>query len=203
MLTHGGSLCWGTATVSERTDYSNSQMRFYEAFELEPALSIDADDLKKRFYERSRQWHPDRFGRASAEEQQKALDMTSALNDAFRILRDPASRGEYFFKESGVELSKQLPSGTLEEFFELNMALEELRAGDESFRPQLIEARDKYSGLLNEMGKQLTVFFELYDKYTPSERKIIIEPIQNLLNTRRYIANFLREVDKQLNVLPN
>jgi molecular chaperone HscB len=178
-------------------------MRFYEAFGLEPALSIDADELKQRFYERSRQWHPDRFGRASAEEQQKALDMTSTLNDAFRTLRDPASRGEYFFKEFGVELSKQLSPGTLEEFFELNMALEELRSGDESVRPQLIQARDKYSGLLTEMEKQLVGFFELYDKYTPSQREMIMEPIQDLLNTRRYISNFLREVDKQLNVLPN
>lgn len=178
-------------------------MLYYEAFGLEPALSLDAEDLKKRFYERSRQWHPDRFGRASAEEQQKALNMTSTLNDAFRTLRDPASRGEYFFKESGVELSKQLPSGTLEEFFELNMALEELRSGDESVRPELIGARDKYSGLLAEMEKQLVGFFELYDKCTQSERETIIGPIQDLLNTRRYIANLLREVDKQLNVLPN
>jgi len=178
-------------------------MRFYEAFGLEPALSIDVDDLKKRFYERSRQWHPDRFGRASAEEQQKALDMTSTLNDAFRTLRDPASRGEYFFKESGVELSKQLPSGILEEFFELNMVLEELRCGDESVRPQLVDAKNKHSGLLAKAEKQLVDFFELYDSFTPSEREMIVESIQDLLNTRRYIANFLREVDKQLNVLPN
>jgi molecular chaperone HscB len=178
-------------------------MQFYDAFGLKPALSLDAEDLKKRFYERSRQWHPDRFGRAPAEEQQKALDMTSTLNDAFRTLRDPASRAEYFFKESGVELSKQLPSGILEEFFELNMAIEELRSGDESVRPQLIEAKAKNSALLVGMENQLVSIFELYDTFTPSEREMIIETIQDLLNTRRYIANFLREVDKQLNVLPN
>ena len=27
--------------------------------------SLDPEDLKKRFYERSRQWHPDRFSRAA------------------------------------------------------------------------------------------------------------------------------------------
>ncbi len=50
---------------------------YYEAFGLEPKLSIDAEELKKRFYERSRQWHPDRFSRASAAEQDKALEMTA------------------------------------------------------------------------------------------------------------------------------
>src|SRR5271169_2481201 len=84
-------------------------MRFYEAFGLEPALSLDAEDLKKRFYERSRQWHPDRFSRASADEQQRALDMTALLNDAFRTLRDPITRAEYFLKERGMELSKDAP----------------------------------------------------------------------------------------------
>ena len=78
------------------------KMTYYEALGLEPRLSLDADDLKKRFYERSRQWHPDRFSRASTAEQQKALDMTAMLNDAFRTLRDPVTRAEYFLKENGI-----------------------------------------------------------------------------------------------------
>ena len=84
-------------------------MQYYEALGLEPRLSLDADDLKKRFYERSRQWHPDRFSRAGAVEQQLALDMTAVLNDAFRTLRDPVARAEYFLKEHGIELSKDAP----------------------------------------------------------------------------------------------
>ena len=56
------------------------------------------------------------------------------LNDAFRTLRDPVTRAEYFLRESGLELSKDAPPELLEEVFELNMALEELRGGDESAR---------------------------------------------------------------------
>ncbi len=122
-------------------------MLFYEAFGLEPALSVDVEELKKRFYERSRLWHPDKFSRASAQEQEKALEMTSTLNDAFRTLRDPIARAEYFLKEKGIELSKEAPPELLEEVFELNMALEELRDGDESARPQLIEARERFMSM--------------------------------------------------------
>src|SRR5213078_5222819 len=71
-------------------------MKFYESLGLEPKLALDLDDLKKRFYDRSRQWHPDRFSRGSAEEKQRSEEMTSMLNDAFRSLRDPVSRAEYF-----------------------------------------------------------------------------------------------------------
>src|SRR5580704_15495543 len=119
-------------------------MQFYDASDLEPALALDTEDLKRRFYERSRQWHPDKFSRASVAEQEKALEMTAVLNDAFRTLRDPIARAEYFLKEKGFELSKEAPPELLEEVFELNMALEELREGDDSARPQLIEARTRF-----------------------------------------------------------
>jgi molecular chaperone HscB len=103
-------------------------MDFYDALGLEPKLALDLDDLKKRFYDRSRQWHPDRFSRASSEEKQRSEEMTSMLNDAFRALRDPVSRAEYFLSQSGLELPKDAPPELLEEVFELNMALEEPRA---------------------------------------------------------------------------
>jgi molecular chaperone HscB len=162
-------------------------MRFYEAFGLEPALSLDAEDLKKRFYERSRKWHPDRFSRASAAEQEKALEMTAVLNDAFRTLRDPVARAEYFLKENGFELSKEAPPELLEEVFELNMALEELREGDDSARPQLIEARNRFVAMRDSIDQSLTTTTDL-------------EEVRALLNRRRYIRNLIREVE---NVLPN
>lgn len=172
-------------------------MRFYEAFGLEPQLSIDADDLKKRFYERSRQWHPDKFSRASAQEQEKALEMTAVLNDAFRTLRDPVARAEYFLKENGIELSKEAPPELLEEVFELNMALEELRDGDESARPQLIEARERFVAMRDSIDDALTAAGARYDA-SPDNAEL--DEIHATLNRRRYIRNLIREVE---NVLPN
>jgi molecular chaperone HscB len=172
-------------------------MTYYQAFGLEPALSIDADELKKRFYERSRQWHPDRFSRASAAEQEKALEMTSVLNDAFRTLRDPVARAEYFLKENGIELSKEAPPELLEEVFELNMALEELRDGDESARPQLIEARDRFVAMRDAIDGELA---EAGARYDASKDAAVLDAIRATLNRRRYIRNLIREVE---NVLPN
>ena len=165
-------------------------MQYYESLGLEPKLSIDTEDLKKRFYERSRQLHPDRFSRASADEQQKALDMTALLNDAFRTLRDPVTRAQYFLRESGIELSKEAPPELLEEVFELNMALEELRGGDDSVRPQLAEAQEKFLAMRREIDAELGRLFDSQD----------LEAIRAALNRRRYVSNLIREVEKELNV---
>jgi molecular chaperone HscB len=172
-------------------------MKFYEALGLEPKLALDSDDLKKRFYDRSRQWHPDRFSRASSEEKQRSEEMTSLLNDAFRRLRDPVGRAEYFLEESGLELAKDAPPELLEEVFELNMALEELRSGDASARSQLVSAQERFTGMLSEADLNLASLFRHYDE---TGERTALDQIRAVLNRRKYASNLLRDVEKELNV---
>jgi molecular chaperone HscB len=172
-------------------------MKLYEALGIEPSLALDMEDVKKRFYERSRQWHPDRFSRASAAEQDRALEMTAVLNDAFRTLRDPVSRAEYFLKERGLELSKDAPAELLEEVFELNMALEELREGDESARGQLTEAADKFRAMQLVSDTELAA---LFIKHDAAPEPTTLDQIRAALNRRRYVSNLVRDVEKELHV---
>jgi molecular chaperone HscB len=172
-------------------------MQYYEALGLEPKLALDPDDLQKRFYERSRQWHPDKFTRAGAADQQRALDTTAVLNDAFRTLRNPAARAEYFLKQKQVEFAQEAPAELLEEVFELNMALEELRGGDDSARAQLDAAREKFSAMLGEIDTELA---ELFARYDSTADRAALEETGRSLNRRRYVSNLIREVDKELHV---
>jgi molecular chaperone HscB len=172
-------------------------MQYYEALGLEPKLALDLADLQQRFYQHSREWHPDRFSRGTPEQRQQSLDMTAVINDAYRTLRDPVARAEYFLKENGFELSKEAPPELLEEVFELNMALEEMRGGDDAARPQLESAGERFKRMLSEIDAGLTVLFTSYDSAPGNE---VLEEIHSSLNRRRYISNLVREVDKELNV---
>jgi len=175
-------------------------MRFYNALEMEPKLGLDADDLQQRFYRLSRQWHPDRFSRAGADQQQQALDRTAILNDAFRTLKDPVARAEYFLREHKLEPSKQPPPELLEEVFELNMALDELRSGDEAVRQQLAAAEAQFRTMLAEIDASLESMFARYDA---GATELLVE-MRAALDRRRYIANLVREVEKELHVhIPN
>src|SRR5579875_1415708 len=142
---------------------STSSKNFYDFFGLERKLTVDNDTLQKRFYELSRQWHPDRFSRKSAEEQTQALEATAILNDGYRTLRDPVKRAEYLLTEEGFPIGEQrsrdVPPELLEEVFELNMMLEDLKSGDESARPQLEGAKQNFLGLRTEVDRELETLF--------------------------------------------
>jgi molecular chaperone HscB len=125
--------------------------------------------------------------------------MTAVLNDAFRTLRESVSRAEYFLRESGLELPKDAPPELLEEVFELNMALEELRGGDESARAQLVAARERFAGMLDEADASLAGLFAGYDERPDPAA---LDQIRAVLNRRKYVSNLLRDVEKELNVQP-
>ena len=163
-------------------------MKFYEALGLEPNLALDPDDLKKRFYERSRQWHPDRFGRASAPERQQSLDTTALLNDAFRTLKDPVTRAEYFLESNGIPPSKNPPPELLEEVFELNMALEELREGDSSARPNLKRRASVFQACCAESGQDLDGSVREIRR-SARMRRTCCRKSGSVLDRRRYVSN--------------
>ncbi len=177
---------------------------FYEFFGIERKLQVNEEALQRRFYELSRQWHPDRFSRKSSEEQAQSLRATAILNDGYRTLRDPVKRAEYLLKEEGFPIgeqrSKDVPPELLEEVFELNMALEELKSGDESARPQLAAARENFVGLRADVDKELERLFVKYDAAESQSEtaKQALHEIRGVLNRRRYIENLVRDVDRAL-----
>ena len=122
---------------------------YYELFGIARSLNLSLDDLQQRYYELSRQLHPDRFMRKPEAERQRALDMSSALNDAYRTLKDPIKRAQYLLKLEGFDIgeqrSKDVPPELLEEVFELNMALEEMRGGDDSGAAAIGTSRERIS----------------------------------------------------------
>ncbi len=177
---------------------------FYEFFGIDRKLTLDTDALQKRFYELSRTWHPDRFSRKSAQEQEQALEATSILNDGYRTLRDPVKRAEYLLTEEGFPIgeqrSKDVPPELLEEVFELNMMLEELKSGDESARPQLELAKVNFVDLLSRVDVDLEKLFAKYDAAESQSEtaKQALHEIRGVLNRRRYIGNLIRDVELAL-----
>ena len=203
---HDAESCWKCGEPSAQSLFCRfcntlqaPSSDYYRFLGLERRLSLDPADLQRRFYSLSRLVHPDRYLRSTANEQRFALEATALLNDAYRTLRDPVARAEYFLKEegfdSGEQKSNNVPPEMLEEVFDLNEALEELRGGDPSVRPQLEAARRRFRSLREDVDGDLEAQFREYDA---GRKREILGSIRALLNRRRYIENLLHEVEREL-----
>ncbi len=79
------------------------------------------------------------------------------------------------------------------------MALEELRDGDETTRPQLQESLDKFVTMRSSVDAELEELFREHDQADSDEKKReVLGRIRGLLNRRRYIQNLVRDVEREL-----
>jgi molecular chaperone HscB len=168
---------------------------YFDFFGIPHKLNLDSKDLEARFYALSKQWHPDRFARAGAEERRMSEEATATLNDGYRTLKAPVSRAEYLLKEQGFDIGEQksgkVPAELLEEVFELNMALEEI----ETSRPQLVEAMQRFVKMREDLDREMEEQFAAYDE---NQNRWELERIRGLLNRRTYIRNLVNQVEKAL-----
>jgi molecular chaperone HscB len=202
---HLCSECERVQPVPSATDY-------FSFLGLPRKLMIDEAELERTFYRLSRRLHPDYFMNASTAERQASIDRSSMLNDAYRTLRDPISRTQYLLSLEGYkEAEKKAPPDLLEEVFDLNMQIEELKAakkmGDAGVvaaeRRALGDALDRLNAKLKEIGQQLFALFELWDRSSEpgsdqKERKRALDRISELLSHRSYIRNLARDIKEEI-----
>jgi len=196
---------------------------YFTLFSLPPHLHLDLPSLEKTFYAQSRKLHPDRFAAKPAAEQQAALAASSQLNDAYRTLHDPILRTEYLLSLQGIQLEEQsraatnlakstgtakkqvAPPDLLEEAFELNMALEEMKMDpDPNVRADLEAAQTKFTAMLSETQQQLESLWTKWDTAVDADnapaKSSAIQAMVALLNRRSYIRNLVRDVNAALDV---
>ena len=188
---------------------------YFTVFSLEPKLNIDLAALETEFHRLSRKLHPDRFARAGEQEREWSLADTALLNDAYRTLKEPLRRTEYLLKRSGAEIGEEhsgkdrrdasrTPADLLEEAFDLNMQLEEMRmaraAGetDQELEKSLVAAKTKFDGLLAEVDRDLRAQWNAWDEGGEAERKAAQNTMVALLDRRRYLSNLVRDVTETL-----
>jgi len=197
---------------------------YFTFFGLPRKLNIDLANLEKEFYTLSRKLHPDLYSVADPREQEWSLEQSSQLNDAYRTLKDPIKRTQYLLRLEGVELEEQsktatdearatgavkkqvVPPDLLEEVFDLNMQLEELRlqkkSGEddpallEEIGRQKLELEEKLEGLFDELKGLWAQWDQAIDAGNEEDRRKIRDRMVDLLNRRNYIRNLVRDVNE-------
>jgi molecular chaperone HscB len=202
--THFCSGCGKLLQLPQAVDY-------FALFEMPRHLWIEMNSLEQKFLQLSWKLHPDNFVNATETERELSLKRSSELNDAYRTLRDPVGRVEYLLAIEGArkegEHRQQAPPELLEEVFELNESLDELReakasGGDLAALKSRLEAAEKnFQQKLGEVDAELQAAAHEWDaalKADSATRKIIMAKLNELLNRRSYIRNLVTNVQKEI-----
>jgi molecular chaperone HscB len=202
--THFCTTCGKLLQLPQAVDY-------FALFEMPRNLWIEMSGLEQKFLQLSWKLHPDNFVNATETERELSLKRSSELNDAYRTLRDPIARVEYLLAIEGErkegEKKQQAPPELLEEVFELNESLDELREAKSSredlaeLKARLEAAENNFQGKLGEVDAELQGAAREWDAALAGDsatRKKIMARLNELLNRRSYIRNLVTNVAKEL-----
>jgi molecular chaperone HscB len=178
-------------------------------------LTLDAADLERRFRELSRKFHPDYFYNASPSERLASLERSSYLNDAYRALKNVATRIEHLLAIEGMPPVKseagtaKVPPSLLEEVFELNEQLDEIREARESgteaaglvarlqsARTPIDAKRDAHERELETLAAQWDT--QLESGSSADARRATLDALRERLLERNYINNLLATIEREV-----
>jgi molecular chaperone HscB len=170
----------------------------FDVFELPAAYDVDIPGLEKRYRELSLQLHPDRFAQAEARERRLSLEQTTALNEAYRTLKDPTRRALYLLKLHGVDLDNEngsaqhdMPTEFLEEVMELREELDEAIAARDLTRAQAmaVDVTARQREALTEAAEALRAL------RNTSDDEALVKKASHALGRVRYFTRFLDQVE--------
>jgi len=195
---------------------------YFAIFGLPRKLWMERDALEQKYLQLSWKLHPDNFVNATEEERERSLRRSSELNDAYRTLKDSIHRTEYLLKLHGAEIGEEhsgkdrrkgemgasrAPADLLEEVFDLNMQLEEMRMArasgedDPALAKSLSDAKAKFEGLQAEVDDELRAQWTAWDNGNDAARQAAQKTMVALLDRRRYLSSLVREVNETMGAI--
>ena len=201
-------LCWNCGGNARRAPFCPAcgaiqtlppDVDFFELLGVIGRLNFPEAEIEKTYHEFSRRFHPDFYRQKTEREREASLQNSALLNEAYRTLKDPFQRAEYVLKgnKKGIEETKQVPKGLLEEVLEFQEALADLRssgppaAGQTSPEAKVLHERvQEWSAKLS---RELMVTFQDWDAGS-GNREALLERMEEIVLQRRYVKNLLRDV---------
>ena len=169
-------------------------MNHFELFGIPLGFEIDQSLLKRKYYELSKQFHPDKFTLHSEEEQVHALQKSTELNKAYRVLKDKQSRIKYILEYLGVEFNEgneQVSQEFLMEMMDINETLMELK-----FDPDIEKQKEtlhSINAIKTSLSDEIALVAQKLDFNNPSEEQLV--QIKDYYLKSQYLKRLVQNLD--------
>lgn len=172
-------------------------MNYFELFEIPVQLKVDKDLIRKKFFELSRQSHPDYFVNDTNNEQQNALESSASLNKAFKTFSNPQETIKYVLQQKGLLVEEEkyvLPASFLMEMMEFNEELADAQLEvDSNPKTKLSEQLTQFE---NEIYEPVAHTIENYKEGITSKEELL--QVKDYYFKNKYLHRLAQQLNQML-----
>ncbi|VAW60209.1 Chaperone protein HscB [hydrothermal vent metagenome] len=174
------------------------KQNYFEIFAIPVSTTPDLNQLKESNRELQQKVHPDRFANSSDEEQRRAMQITSLINQAFETITSPASRLQYMLSLKGVDMNAETDTIMDGAFLMTQMELREDIADVRSQSDPLDVLDTMRSDLKNEAAELLMSFDHAYQQNELDTGREIVRKLQFLNKAQKEISDITIQLEDEL-----
>jgi len=158
-------------------------MNYFELFELPVSIQIDKAQLAQKYFDLQKKYHPDFFAKGTEYEQSEALEISSQLNKALKVLKKQDQTIKYLLQLKQLleeEEKYQLPPAFLMEMMELNEELNE-------------DSAKQIQELENQLYSEVQPIIETYNDSTVTTAELL--KLKEYYYKKKYLQRILDRLE--------
>ena len=169
---------------------------YFELYHMPITFRPDQVEIKSKYYELSRLYHPDRFAQAGGHELAEALRMSAMNNAAYKTLRNDDATMAYILKINNLledEEKYSLPPAFLMEVMDINEAVSEYEEnpGNDDARQMAVNSLNEQLELWDDATGLLVQRFEKGEK----DSALLLQ-IKDQYFRKKYLLRIKERIDR-------
>ena len=168
-------------------------MNYFDFYAIPESFHLDEGAIKRKFYQLSKEYHPDFYANEDDAKQQEILELSTLNNKAYQTLSNPAKRLEYILRQHNLvsEGAKpQLPGDFLMEMMELN---ERLMEADDA--QQLAAITGEVLAIEGDMNEKLEELTSSYAHLNDTAKESRLNAIADIYYRQKYLLRIKESLD--------
>lgn len=168
-------------------------INYFDFYGIPESFAPDEAGLKKKFYELSKQYHPDFYANEDEAKQQEILELSTLNNKAYQTLSNPTKRLEYILRLHDLvsEGAKpQLPADFLMEMMDINERLMEIDNAEE-----LSHLTAEVLAIEGDINESLAKLTNGYEDLDDTARESRLNDIANIYFRQKYLLRIKESLD--------
>jgi molecular chaperone HscB len=168
---------------------------YFSFYGLPESFQPDEAALKRMYYAKSRETHPDFHATSSAENQADMLQQATLNTDAYRTLSDPDKRTAYILRRHGLldeGKQEQLPPDFLMDMMDLNEQLMDLEHAPNA--DTVTQISEEVQAIADTLEAGIQPVLAGYEGLPADHRPAALQQIRTYFLKKRYLLRIQQQV---------